>query len=209
MKNVKLYIAVCLMALAAACSQNAKDRLLGTGSSSEIGDGSSTNSASASDNQLMAKVAEDIRSEMTEPSGTGFPAVGVSSGSAGCTPGAVSASSTTYSIRPSVYQSSRTYTVGGVLYFAANNYQSSGGNLVVVTETNGSCFVNSSIYGTLSVDGSSYTQWFENGYQNKYRWYYYQYTYRYQGDVLVVEGKYTIGTETGSTVYPVKWTYPI
>jgi hypothetical protein len=205
MSNIKILMAVCLLGLAAACSRNAKDRLLGTGDPAESGTGSTTNTASALDNELMQKVAADIQPDLTGTGG-GFSALAVSSG---CTPGSVTISSTPYTYPPTVYGSSRTYTLNGVSYFTATNWRSSGGTLVFVTEMNGSCFVNSSIYGTLSSQGSSFTQWSPDGLQNKNRWYYHQYTYKYQGDVVVVEGKYTIGTETGSTEYPVNWTFNI
>ncbi|MBL8023273.1 MAG: hypothetical protein JNK54_03175 [Elusimicrobia bacterium] len=208
MKTLKILLAVCLIGAAAACSRNSKDKFFGTDtpSSSDAAVPDTNLTAAPVEEQLMNKVATGILAEIT---GSNIHALSAPSALSNCSPGDVTFSSTTYHYPPAVHGSSQVYTVNGTTYFSANNYTSSGGTLVFLVEKNGTCLKNSSIYGTLSVTGSSYTQWADVNYQLKYRYYYYKYNYNYKGDLLVIDGSYTIGSETGTTQYPFKWTINI
>jgi hypothetical protein len=208
MKNVQLWLAVGLLGLTLACSRGMKDKLFGTEDSStasETETGTPTAFSSSVDDQLMAKVAADISNDLM---GTGQGSFAAPFAAA-CVPGEIKISSNSVTYPPQVFGSSRTYTVNGVNYFSGNYYQSSGGTLVFIKEMNGTCLKNSSIYGKLAVQGSSYTQWASAGTQTQYRYYYYKYNYNYKGDILEIEGEYTIGSETGTTVYPIKFTINI
>lgn len=206
MRLLKLWMAIGVLGLAVACSRGMKDKLLGTdNASAESGNDPVTASALSLDDQIMTKAASDISQEIL---GTGNPSFAAPLAAA-CVPGTVTYSSNTVTYPPQVQSSSGVYTSGGVTYFSGYYYQSSGGTLAFVREMNGTCLTNSSIYGTLSVQGSSYTQWAAAGTQTQYRYYYYKYTYHYKGDILEISGQYTIGTETGTTVYPIKFTLNI
>lgn len=203
---MKLWMAVCLLGLTVACSNGMKDRLFGTDETPSVNEpGATPNKASSVDDQLMNKVATEIAQEIQ---GTGkFPLAAPHS--AACVPGSITLSSSTVTYPPQVNRSSSVYTVNGITYFSANYYESSGGRLVTVKELNGTCLTNSSIYGALSVQGSSYMQWGGSETPWRYRYYYYNYNYNYKGDILEIEGQYTIGNEKGTTVYPVKYTINI
>lgn len=204
MKHVKIWTAVCLLGLTVACSQSMKDKLFGTDTvSSGNSAGSVPTAAGSVDDQLMAKVAADIPAVITGVKPGGFAAASAS----GCTPGSITTSSTTVTYPPSVYRSSNVYTVNGTTYFAGTYADSSGGTLSIVKQMNGTCLEKNLVYGILSVQGSSYMQWGSNPVQ--YRYYYYTYTYSYRGNVVLMDGHYTIGTEKGSTEYPIHYSFPI
>jgi hypothetical protein len=207
MKYIKVWITVCLLGLTVACSKGMKDQLLGTDQeSSDSGAGTTPVSEGSVDDQLMVKVASDILAIFNESGEQGFSSAPM----AACVPGNISTSSVVTTYAPQVYGSSRVYTVNGISYFSGNFHESSGGRLTHVTTMNGTCISNTSTYGTLSLKGSSYMQWFSGpGSQVQYRNYYYTYDYKYRGDILIIEGYYTINTETSSTKYPVKFTINI
>jgi hypothetical protein len=206
MRFLKLWMAVGFLGLTVACSRGMKDKLLGTDNpSGDMGNGTVTTSSASVEDQLMTKVATDLSQEILATGNNSFAAPSA----AACIPGAVTFSSNTVTYPPQVKSSSGVYTVSGTDYFSGNYYQSSGGTLGFVREMNGTCLTNTSIYGTLSVQGSSFTQWASAGGQTQYRYYYYKYTYKYKGDILEIDGQYTIGSETGTTVYPIKFTLNI
>lgn len=206
MKHMKLWMAVCLLGLTVACSKGMKDRLFGTDETPSTSDtGSTTNNVSSVDDQLMNKVAEEISQNIL---GNGNAALAAPQAAA-CVPGAITRSSSTVTYPPQVNRSSSVYTVNGVTYFSGNYYESSGGTLLTVNEMNGTCITNNSIYGALSVQGSSYMQWGGTATPWQFRYYYYKYNYKYKGDILEIDGQYTIGNNTGTTVYPIKYTINI
>jgi hypothetical protein len=210
MKSLKLLMAICLIGAAVACSRSSKDKFLGisddTPTAHEGGTPDTNLAAAPVEEQLMNKVATEILAEITGTTGSSFAAPAALSG---CTPGEVKFSSNTYTYPPAVHGSSRVYTVNGNIYFSAVNYRSSGGTLVYTTERNGTCLTNSSIYGNMSVTGRSYTQWTDASNQIKYWDFSYTYNYAYKGDLLIIDGSYTVGSDSGTTEYPFKWTINI
>ena len=199
---MKLWMAVCLLGLTVACSKGMKDRLFGSNDTTSATDtGAVDNKTSSVDDQLMNKVAIEISQDIL---GAGKSSLAAPQ-SAACVPGTVTTSSSTTTYPPQVNRSSSVYTVNGVTYFSGNYYESSGGTLVTVKEMNGTCLTNSSIYGALSVQGSSYMQWGGTTAPWQYRYYYYKYNYKYKGDILEIDGEYTIGSDKGTTVYPIHY----
>ncbi len=206
MKHMKIWMAVCLLGLTVACSKGMKDRLFGSNDTTSATEtGTADAKASSVDDQLMQKVAMEISQDILGTGKSGMTAPQ----SAACIPGSVTTSSSTVTYPPQVNRSSSVYTVNGVTYFSGNYYESSGGTLVTVKEMNGTCLTNSSIYGTLSVQGSSYMQWGGTSTPWQYQYYYYKYKYNYKGDILEIDGEYTIGSDKGTTVYPLHYTISI
>lgn len=210
MDRIKMILAVCLLGAAAACNRSLTDQLLGNEDASSGGEiGSPVNPGAPLNVELMSRVATDIAKDLAVETGFSPFASKASSFAAGCSSGPITTSSTTVSIPPATYGSSRTYTVNGTMYFSANNYHNSGGTIVTVQELAGTCLNKRLIYGTLAVEGGSYIQWVAADGITHYRWFRYTYRYKYEGAVLVVEGNYSVKTESGETTYPVKWVWKL
>ncbi len=205
MKKVQFIVLACVVGFTAACSQGFKDRLFGTDSSSESSSGNPGVESPSADVQLMQKVAGDIAAELSPSQ----PVASVAISSGACIPGPITVKTYSYTIPNRVYGSSRQYVLNGTTYFTANNYNTTGGTLVYTYEYNGTCLSKIQINGGYSVEGSSYVHWYTGTGPVRFQYYYYTYKYTYTGNRLEIEGYYSLSTETGTTKYPVKVSFPI